>query len=95
MQLPGFRKRMAQRVAYDEWLYPNFNAGLVLKFTARGEVIDCLWDADGKQHAALSAACEHRGHLYLGGVFNNRIGRVALAGADADWTAPRMHGEPA
>ena len=29
---------------------------------------------------------EHRGYLYLGGVTNNRIGRIKLADADPDWT---------
>ena len=93
MQSPGFRKRMALRVAYDEWLYPNFNAGLVIKFSERGEIVDCLWDGDGKRHAALSSMCEHRGSLYLGGIFNNRIGRVQLAEADADWTMAQSYRE--
>jgi ribose transport system permease protein len=25
---------------------------------------------------------EHKGYLYLGGIFNNRIGRIPLPGAD-------------
>ena len=28
---------------------------------------------------------EHRGHLYLGGILNNRIGRYKLANADPDF----------
>lgn len=78
MQTPGFRKRMAQRVAYDEWLYPNFNAGLVIKISETGEVIDCLWDPEGQRYSTPSSAREHRGHLYVGGTFNNRIYRIQL-----------------
>ena len=86
MQSPGFRKRMAQRVAYDEWLYPNFNAGLVIKFSEDGEILECLWDGEGRRHPTLTSMCEHRGYLYLGGIFNNRIGRIRLASADPNWT---------
>lgn len=86
MQSPGFRKRMAQRVAYDEWLYPNFNAGLVIKFSGAGEILECLWDGEGQRHPTLTSMCEHRGHLYLGGIFNNRIGRIRLVSADPNWT---------
>jgi len=28
---------------------------------------------------------EHRGYLYLGGIMNNRIGRLKLEGADPDF----------
>jgi ribose transport system permease protein len=29
---------------------------------------------------------EHKGYLYLGGLENNRIGRIKLDHADPDWT---------
>jgi ribose transport system permease protein len=32
---------------------------------------------------------EHKGWLYLGGITNNRIGRVRLPGADPNWSAVR------
>ena len=36
------------------------------------------------------------GYLYVGGVTNNRIGRLKLADADPDWTAPGSYwGTPA
>jgi ribose transport system permease protein len=82
MQTPGFRKRMAQRVAYDEWLYPNLNTGSVIKISESGEILDCLSDGEGQRYSTLSSAREHRGRLYLGGVFNNRIGRIQLADAN-------------
>ena len=36
--MPGFRRRMARRVAQDEWLYPNLNTGCVVKFNDKGEI---------------------------------------------------------
>ena len=33
---------------------------------------------------------EHKGHLYIGGIFNNRIGRLKLEGADPAWTGPTV-----
>ena len=29
---------------------------------------------------------EHKGHLYVGGILNNRIGRYKIPGADPTWT---------
>lgn len=84
MQMPGFRKRMAQRVAYDEWLYPNFNAGMILKFNDKGEITGCLWDGEDRKFTTVTSACEHRGSLYFGGIFNNRIGRLRIADPAAD-----------
>ena len=34
---------------------------------------------------------EHKGQLFIGGIFNNRIGRFAIAGADPDWTGMRAY----
>jgi ribose transport system permease protein len=93
MQMPGFRKRMAQRVASDEWLYPNFNAGLLVKFSESGEILECLWDG-GQRHATLTSVCEHRGYLYLGGIFNNRIGRIRLPDANPNWTMNQSYWGP-
>ena len=94
MQMPGFRKRMAQRVAYDEWLYPNFNAGLLVKFSETGEILECLWDGEGQRHTTLTSMCEHRGYLYVGGIFNNRIGRIRLPDANHNWTMNQSYWGP-
>ncbi len=91
MTMPGFRRRMARRVASDEWLFPNVNVGCVVHFDASGRVIETLWDSEGINHPAISSVCEHRGYLYLGGVTNNRIGRIKLPEADPDWTAPASY----
>ncbi len=39
----------------------------------------------------ITSMREHKGALYLGGVTNNKIGRLRLAGADARWTGPQSY----
>jgi ribose transport system permease protein len=87
MRKPGFRRRMARRIAADEWMFPNINRGCVLRVSATGEIIDALWDEAGENHPSITSTCEHKGWLYLGGVSNNRIGRVRIEGADPQWTS--------
>ena len=87
MTMPAFRRRMARWVASDEWLFPNVNVGCVVHFDADGRVLETLWDLTGENHPAITSMREHRGHLYLGGVTNNRIGRIRIPGADPDWTS--------
>ncbi|HEY6632406.1 MAG TPA: SMP-30/gluconolactonase/LRE family protein [Rhizobiaceae bacterium] len=87
LRMPGFRKRMARRVAPDQWLYPNINTGCVVKFNEKGEILDSLWDLGGLNHPMITSMREHRGWLYLGGVSNNRIGRYRLPDADPNWCA--------
>jgi ribose transport system permease protein len=87
MRHPQFRKRLAKRLPPDEWLYPNINTGCILKFTADGKVLETMWDQGGENHPMISSIREHRGYLYIGGVSNNRIGRLKLDGADPNWVA--------
>ena len=82
MKMPGFRRRMAQRVAFEEWMYPNINTGGVVKFDLKGKVLQSLWDEAGQAHPSITSIREHKGWLYLGGIFNNRLGRIKLEGAD-------------
>jgi len=84
-RMPGFRRRMAKRVPRDEWLFPNINTGCVLKFNEQGEVLETMWDLGGQNHPMITSMREHRGYLYLGGIMNNRIGRLKLEGADPDF----------
>jgi ribose transport system permease protein len=84
-RMPGFRRRMAKRLPIDEWLFPNINTGCVVKFNERGEILESLWDLGGVNHPMITSMREHRGHLYLGGIQNNRIGRYTLADADRDF----------
>jgi ribose transport system permease protein len=81
-KMPGFRKRMGKRVPIDEWLFPNINTGCVIKFNERGEVLESFWDLRGENHPMITSMREHSGYLYLGGIMNNRIGRLKLDGAD-------------
>ena len=86
MRKPGFRLRMVKQVPTDEWLAPGLNHGCVLKFTEQGEVLESFWDPTGINHSTLTSMREHKGYLYLGGLENNRIGRIKLEGADPTWT---------
>ncbi|MCD1633322.1 SMP-30/gluconolactonase/LRE family protein [Martelella mediterranea] len=87
MRKPGFRRRMAKRIASDEWLFPNVNRGCVARMSEAGDILDVLWDRTGHNHPSITSTCEHKGYLYMGGVSNNRIGRIRLPDADPDWTS--------
>ncbi len=91
LKMPGFRKRMARRIAPDEWLYPNINSGCVVRFDERGNILDVLWDLGGENHPMITSMREHKGHLYIGGLLNNRIGRLKLDGFDASWSGQRSY----
>ncbi|HWA46592.1 MAG TPA: SMP-30/gluconolactonase/LRE family protein [Hypericibacter adhaerens] len=86
LQLPGFRRRMTHRVSAQELLFPNINTGCVVKFDDSGRVLGSLWDQSGQNHPMITSMREHQGHLYLGGLLNNRIGKYRIPGADPDWT---------
>ena len=87
LRMPQFRRRMVYKVARDEWLYPNMNTGCVVKFDAKGEILDVLWDLGGEAHPMITSIREHKGYLYLGGIYNNRVGRYRIPGADPNWTS--------
>jgi ribose transport system permease protein len=86
LQLPGFRRRMTRRVSAQELLFPNINTGCVVKFDDSGRVLESLWDPGGRNHPTITSMREHQGHLYLGGLLNNRIGKYRVPGADPRWT---------
>ena len=83
---PAFRRRMVKQVPTDEWLSPGLNHGCVLKFDDDGKVLESYWDPTGISHSTVTSMREHKGYLYLGGLENNRIGRIRLEGADPAWT---------
>ena len=91
MKMPGFRRRMAQRVAFEEWIYPNINTGGVVKFDIDGKIIESLWDASGEKHPMITSIREHKGYLYLAGVYNNRIGRYKIPGADLEFNDRHLY----
>ncbi|HEY3471710.1 MAG TPA: SMP-30/gluconolactonase/LRE family protein [Amycolatopsis sp.] len=79
MRMPKFRRRMMKRIPRDEWLYPSMNHGCVVKVSEAGEVLETFWDPGGEKHATITSMREHGGHLYIGGLENNRVGRVRLS----------------
>ncbi|WIV55401.1 ABC transporter permease [Amycolatopsis nalaikhensis] len=79
MRMPKFRRRMMKRIPRDEWLYPSMNHGCVVKVSEAGEVLETFWDPGGEKHATITSMREHDGHLYIGGLENNRVGRVRLS----------------
>ena len=85
LELPGFRRRMARRVSEAAWLMPNLNTGCVLRFNEKGEIIESLWDQGGQKHPMITSMREHKGVLYLCGIFNNRMGTLRLPQADQSW----------
>lgn len=86
LSMPAFRKRMARRIAADQWLYPNLNIGCVARFDDQGQVHESLWDRRAENHPMITSMREHKGWLYLGGITNNRIGRVKLSDRDEGWS---------
>jgi len=91
MRHPGLRRRMAKRVPPTNWLFGNLNIGGVLKIDASGKVVDAFWDRPDGPLYMITSMREHEGALYLGGVTNDRIGRLELAAADRSWTGPKSY----
>ncbi len=91
MEDPGFRTRMIKRIPNDEWLYPNINNGCVVKFDEDGRILETLGDIGGKSHPSVTSMREERGYLYIGGLSNDRIGRVKLPSANPDWNGPTAY----
>ncbi|WP_169566452.1 ABC transporter permease [Sneathiella limimaris] len=91
LKMPGFRRRMARRIAPDEWLYPNINTGCVVRFDDEGRILETLWDQGGENHPMITSMREHKGHLYIGGINNNRIGKLKLENTDPEWTGLKSY----
>ena len=91
MRHPGFRIRMIKRLPTDEWLIAGVNNGCIVKLDADGQPVTSYWDPGGKSHATLTSMREDRGYLYLGGLENNRIGRIRLDGADPNWISSECY----
>ena len=95
MRNPSFRTRMVKQIPPDEWLCPGINFGCVVKFDDNGVVTESLWDPGGLSHPTITSIREHKGYLYIGGLENNRIGRIRLADADPTWEAHKSYWERA
>lgn len=91
MRYPGLRRRMTRAVAPTHWLFGNMNIGGVLKIDGTGKIVDAYWDDPSGPLYMITSMREHKGALYLGGVTNNKIGRLRLAGVDPNWTGPASY----
>ena len=72
-------------------MFPNINTGCVVKFTAAGEVLESLWDLGGENHPMITSMREHKGKLYLGGLYNDRIGSLPIPGTDPNWMSQEAY----
>ena len=79
--MPAFRRRMIKQVPVDEWLVPNLNSSCVIKVTEEGEILESMWDSEQADHPVITSMREFEGYLYLGGLTNNRLGRVPVSAA--------------
>lgn len=84
---PAMRKRMTRRLPQDDWLFPNINTGGVVKFDENYNIIQTMGDLSGLSHPMVTSMREHKGHLFIGGILNNRIGRFRIEGANPAWDA--------
>jgi ribose transport system permease protein len=91
MKYPALRRRMAKRVPPTNWLFGNLNIGGVLKIDGAGKIVDALWDAPDGPLYMITSMREHKGALYLGGVTNDKIGRLVLSGANPDWSGAESY----
>jgi ribose transport system permease protein len=91
MRHPDLRRRMTRRVPPTNWLFGNLNIGGVLKIDGQGRIVDALWDAPDGPLYMITSMREHQGALYLGGVTNDKIGRLMLDGADRTWNGPESY----
>ena len=64
---------------------PSWNL-CVVRFDETGTILETLWDLGGENHPMITSMREHKGHLYIGGIFNNRVGRLKIEGANPNWT---------
>lgn len=88
--MPRFRYGLVRRLPTDEWPLPDFNCGGVMHLDREGKVTRTLWDPPGRgqSYPAVTSAREAGPYLYVAGMFNNRIGRIALRGDATDWQSP-------
>ena len=75
---PKVRRRMTKELPTDDWLLPQLNVSCVVKFNAAGDILKVLWDSSLENYPMVTSVKEHDGVLYLGGINNNRIGRLVL-----------------
>ena len=96
MTMPGFRRRMGAPGRRRRMVVSKRERWLRRAFRREWPNIGNAMGRRRREPSAITSMREHRGYLYLGGVTNNRIGRLKLAGADPEWTGSRSYwGAPA
>ena len=68
---------------------PQLNVSCVLKFNEAGQVLRVLWDESLENYPMVTSINEHDGILYLCGINNNRIGKLALSSEETGSIDPR------
>jgi ribose transport system permease protein len=91
LRMPDMRRRMTRRLPQDDWLFPNINTGGLVRFTDDGTVVEAFGDLGGESHPMVTSMREHKGQLFIGGVLNNRVGRLKLDGRNESWTGPASY----
>jgi ribose transport system permease protein len=79
----AFKRRMVRQMPVDEWMFPNFNQGFLVKISGSGALVDCLWDQDMTEHSMVTSMREYGDHLFIGGLTNNRVGRIRIESGPA------------
>lgn len=72
-----FLKRQLAKLPKRFWPAPD-PYGLVVAIDGQGQVLESLQDPGGQAFREITAAHEQNGHLYLGSLSNDRIGRYKL-----------------
>ncbi|MEX2113840.1 MAG: SMP-30/gluconolactonase/LRE family protein, partial [Pirellulales bacterium] len=72
-----FAKGVLAKLPRFLWPKPQPYA-FVVKLDADGKMVDSLQDPTGQRLFAITSAVERDGHLYLGSLLNDRIGKVKL-----------------
>jgi ribose transport system permease protein len=75
---PSSRLEMTRRLPNDEWIVPQLNVSCVVKFSEAGEILSVNWDSSLEKYPMVTSMKEADGYLYLCGIQNNRVGRLAL-----------------
>lgn len=72
------RKRAFKELAGDEWPAPQVNVSCVAKLNDSGEILKTWWDETLRDHSLITSMRESNGYLFVGGLQNDRIGRIRL-----------------
>jgi sugar lactone lactonase YvrE len=72
-----FLKSVLAKLPAPLWPKPERYA-FVVKLDETGKILDSLQDPQGRGLYAITSAFERDGYLYLGSLYNNRIGKFKL-----------------